>query len=85
MPGREIIMRMPLKIRFSVKCKRCGLRYPENETACPHCDGLSEDQLRRIRIRHRDALAGNAGLGRLLLYIAGLVIVVMVIYALNNR
>lgn len=85
MPGREIIMRMPIKIPFSVKCKRCGLRYPESEPVCPHCDGLSEDQLRRIRLRHRDALAGNAGLGRLLLYIAGLVIVVMVIYALNNR
>jgi hypothetical protein len=79
------MMRVPIKLRFTKKCPRCGLRYPEKEPVCPHCDGLSDEQVRRVRLRHRDALAGNGGLGRLLLYIAGLIIVVLVIYALRNR
>lgn len=78
-------MRVPVRVNFSKKCKRCGLRYPERELVCPHCDGLTDEQVRRVRLRHNQALAGNAGLGRLLLYIAGLIIVVMVIFALNNR
>ncbi len=78
-------MRVPIRIRFTRKCKRCGMRYPENEPVCPHCDGLTDDQVRRIRLRHASYLAGNANLGRLFLYLAGLIIVVMVILLLNSR
>lgn len=78
-------MRVPLRIRLTKKCRRCGLRYPEKETVCPHCDGLSDDQVRRIRLRHQHQLADNSNIGRLLLYVAGLILVVIVILSLNNR
>lgn len=76
-------MQFPVKIRFSSKCKRCGLRYPEKEPVCPHCHGLTDQQVRRIRLRHSNTLAGNTNIGRLLLYIAGLIIVGMVIFSLS--
>ena len=78
-------MRVPLKIRFTRKCDRCGLRYPEKDRACPHCSGLTDEQVRKVRLRHNNQLAAHSNLGRLLLYIAGLLIVGMVIFALHNR
>ena len=79
------LMQLPIKIKFSRKCHRCGLRYPEKEAVCPHCDGLTDEQVRRVRLRHMNSLAGNENLGRLLMYIAGLALVVMVIYMLNSK
>ena len=79
------MMRVPIRISFSQKCKRCGLRYPEKASVCPHCEGLTDDQVRRIRLRHQNSLAGHSSTGRLFMYIAGLIIVVLVIYMLNNR
>jgi len=78
-------MRLPIRIKYSTKCSRCGLRYPEKAPVCPHCDGLSEEQLRRIRLRHSRQLAGNANLGRLFMYVAGLLVVGMVIFYLNSK
>lgn len=78
-------MRFPISLRTTRLCQRCGLRYSKKEPVCPHCDGLSDDQVRRIRLRHAGLRGGSNGPGRLLLYIAGLVIVVMVIYVLKNR
>jgi len=77
-------MRFPLRISFTRKCRRCGLRYPEQETVCPHCNGLTDEQVRKIRLRHQNEQVGVANLGRLLLYIAGLLVVVMVIVLLNR-
>jgi DTW domain-containing protein YfiP len=77
-------MRVPIKIKRSRKCKRCGLRYPEKDPLCPYCDGLGDDQLRKIRLRHRNEFAENTNLGRLLLSIAALLIVAMVIFLLNS-
>ena len=39
-------MRVPLRVKFTKKCSRCGLRYPEKESVCPHCDGLTDEQVR---------------------------------------
>lgn len=60
------------------------MRYPEKEPVCPHCDGLTDQQVRKFRLRHNNALVGNENMGRLLLYIAGLLVVGMVIYFLNK-
>ena len=60
------------------------MRYPGNEPVCPHCDGLDDGQLRKIRLRHKKEFAENANTGRLMFYIAGLVVVVMVIYFLKR-
>lgn len=77
-------MRVPINLKFSHKCQRCGLRYPREETSCPHCTGLTDDQVLKIRARHRRELAGNDDLGRLLFYAAGLLVVAMVIFFLNR-
>jgi len=61
------------------------MRYPEKEAVCPHCDGLTDEQVRKFRLRHGNSLAGNANLGRLLLYVAGLLVVGMVIFFLNSK
>ena len=77
-------MQLPINIRFTKKCQRCGLRYPKKEEVCPHCTGLTDQQVREIRARHQSELAGNANIGRLFFYIAGLLVVGMLIYMLNS-
>ena len=61
------------------------MRYPEKETVCPHCNGLTDEQVRKIRLRRLNSQFEGANLGRLLLYIAGLLVVGMVIFLLNNK
>ena len=78
------MMQLPIRIRFTSQCKRCGMRYPEKEAACPHCEGLTDEQVRKFRLRHMNQLSANTKLGRLLLYIAGLFLVGMVIFVLNK-
>lgn len=77
-------MQVPVSIKFTRKCQRCGLRYPRNDTVCPHCAGLTDQQVSDIKARHEREHAGNANLGRLLLYIAGLIFVGMLIFMLNG-
>lgn len=77
-------MQIPIRIKFTSKCLRCGLRYPRNEAACPHCSGLTDQQVLDVKARHEHEQAGNANLGRLFLYIAGLLVVGMLIFMLNG-
>ena len=60
------------------------MRYPEKEAVCPHCDGLTDQQVHKFKLRHSNNLAGNANLGRLFLYVAGLLVVGMVIFLINK-
>ena len=76
------MMQVPIRIRFSKKCDRCGLRYPEKETSCTHCAGLSDKEVEELRTRHEDEHAGNANLGRLFFYIAALIVVGLLIAGL---
>ena len=77
-------MQVPIKIKFTRKCKRCGLRYPRGEQACSHCTGLSEGEVQALKEKYENEHAGNANLGRLFLYIAGLMVVGMLIVLLNG-
>ena len=77
-------MQVPIRIKFTSKCQRCGLRYPKNDTACPHCSGLTDQQVLDVKVRHEREHARNANLGRLFLYIVGLLIVGMLIFLLND-
>jgi hypothetical protein len=77
-------MQVPIRIKFTRKCQRCGLRYAKGDTVCPHCSGLTDQQVVEIRARQEREHAGNANLGRLFLYIAGLLIVGMLILLLNS-
>jgi len=72
-----------MKALFTKRCQRCGLHYPARLTTCPHCAGLSDEQLKHIRAKHR-AGGGYAYLGRLVIYIAGLILTIIVIYKLDH-
>ena len=82
---KRLSMRDPTMILLNRRCQRCGMRYPRSKTNCPHCQGLTDEQVLRIRARHRGELAEREQLGRLLFYVVGLLIVLMVIYALNKN
>jgi hypothetical protein len=82
--GEATVLPVPIKIRFTRRCQRCGLRYPKADAACPHCTGLTEREVQELKDRHEDERAGNANLGRLLLYIAGLLLVAMLFVALSG-
>ena len=66
------------------KCKRCGLRYPQKESVCTHCTGLSEQDVQELMARYKNEQKGNANLGRLLLYIAALILIGMIILSLDD-
>lgn len=76
-------MRFPIRVQLTRRCQRCGLRYPREQMNCPHCRGLTDEQVLKIRARHRRELMGNDQLGRLLFYIAGLLVVLLVIFSLS--
>ena len=77
-------MQVPIRIKLTNKCQRCGLSYPGSETVCPHCSGLTDQQVLDVKARHKREREGNADLGRLFLYIAGLLVVGMLIFLLNR-
>lgn len=76
-------MQVPIRIRLTRKCKRCGLRYPQKESVCTHCTGLSEQEVHELKARYKNEQKGNANLGRLLLYIAMLIFIGMLIFSLD--
>ena len=76
-------MQVPIRIRLTKKCKRCGLRYPQKESICIHCTGLSEQEVHELKEKYKNEQQGNANLGRLFLYIAMLILVGMLIFSLE--
>ena len=76
-------MQVPIRISLTKKCKRCGLRYPQKESICVHCTGLSEQKAHKLKERYKNEQQGNANLGRLFLYIAMLILVGMLIFSLE--
>jgi len=72
----------PPPIRFSNKCKRCGLRYPRKAGKCVHCDGLTDAQMKAMLLQKRRAHKNTANIGKLFFYIAMLILVGLAIAAL---
>ena len=77
-------MQVPIRISLTRKCKRCGLRYPQKESVCMHCTGLSDQEVEELKTRYKNEQKGNANLGRLLLYIAALILIGMIIFFLDE-
>jgi hypothetical protein len=73
-----------MKIMFRNKCQRCGLHYSANETVCPHCNGLTDQQVKQIKLKRGSKGTGNAMLDRVIIYTLGLIVVGVVIYKLNQ-
>ena len=72
----------PPPIRFSNKCKRCGLRYPRKAGKCVHCDGLSEAEMEDMLLQKKRAHVNTANIGNLFLYLAALIIAGIAIMSL---
>jgi len=73
----------PPPIRFSNKCKRCGLRYPRKSGKCTHCEGLSDDDMEAMLTNKKQAHKNTANIGRLFLYISILFLIGFVILSLT--
>ena len=70
-------------IRFSSKCKRCGLRYPKKAQECKHCSGLSDAQMDAMLFKKREAHENTANLGRLFLYITVVMFIGFLIFIMT--
>ena len=75
-------MQVPIRIKFTKKCKRCGLRYPAKEDSCSHCTGLTDKEVEELKDQYQNERAGNANLGVLFLFVAALIAVAVVIASL---
>jgi ribosomal protein L37E len=76
------IMQLPIKIKLTKKCKRCGLRYPAKEESCTHCTGLSDKEVEVLKEQYQNERAGNANLGWLFLFITALIVVAMIVVSI---
>ena len=76
-------MYLPIRIKRTRKCRRCGLRFPAKEPQCVHCAELSDREVEGLKVRYKRGHVGNANLGRLFLYIAALIGIGFVIAALG--
>lgn len=74
-------MYAPPPIRFSNKCKRCGLRYPRIASNCIHCDGLTDVDMENMLLQKKRAHTNTANIGKLFFYIAILIIIGMAVFA----
>jgi len=75
-------VRVPIKVKFTTKCPRCGLRYPRKELVCTHCSGLSDREVEELKEKYASYHEGNANLGRLFMYIAAVVFFGMLVASL---
>lgn len=82
--GKESTMQVPIKIKFTKKCLRCGLRYPRKETACTHCTNLSDREVQALQEEYESYHEGHQNLGRLFLYIAIVLIALMLVAILSG-
>ncbi len=64
------------------QCDRCGLQFTEDKDECPHCTGLSENELDELKRKIEEHHQSNSNIGKLFLYFAVIVLVILVIVAL---
>lgn len=68
--------------RHYKKCERCKMRYDPRKGACPHCAGLDEQQLKRLREQQARTRAGNRSLGKAFLFTAGVLVLLLLSWLL---
>jgi len=69
-------------IRRSWRCERCGLRAPKTDADCPHCHGLDDQELERLKSAIEARQASYRSLARLLNLAAALLAVVTLVFVL---
>ncbi len=70
---------LPVIIRRSRLCERCGLRFPGSGDQCPHCSQLSDGEVLALKEREEERQKVHAWLGRASLAIAAITAVVLLI------
>lgn len=70
---------LPVSIRRSRRCERCGLRFPRKEAQCPHCADLSDPEVLDLKEGMQEEQQGHANLGKLFYFIAALVAAALVV------
>ena len=65
----------PPPIRFSKKCKRCGLRYPRKDKQCLHCADLTDTEIKEMLLQKKQEHKTSANIGRLFLFITILIVI----------
>lgn len=70
---------IPPPVGRSEKCQRCSLRYPARKDECPHCKGLSEQEVETLRQQALQRHLAHAHLGKLFLILAIIIIVGLLI------
>ena len=69
------MMQVPIRVRFSTKCNRCGKRYPKEERECVHCSDLSDREVEELKLRFQEEHITNTNLGKLFIYISMLLLI----------
>lgn len=77
-------MQLPINIRRTRQCPRCGLDYPASAPACTHCSKLSDQAVEALKQRYAAEGPAEKNLGMLFIYIAALVIIGMFIYVISH-
>lgn len=78
------MMQLPIKIRRTRQCPRCGLDFLVSEPACPHCSGLSDAEVEKLKQQYAAEGPAEKNLGWLFIYIAALILVAMLIFGLSR-
>ena len=73
----------PPPIRFSKKCKRCGLRYPRKEVQCVHCSTLTDIEVEELLQQKKKEHKTSSSIGKLFFYIAILLFIGLVIITVS--
>ena len=73
----------PPPVRFSKKCKRCGLRYPRQEVQCVHCSNLTDVEVEELLQQKKKEHKTSASIGKLFFYIAILLFIGLVIITVS--
>ena len=78
------MMQVPIKVSFSKKCKRGGLRYPRKKQACVHCENLSDSEVMGLKERIKEEHVSNHNLGQLFFYISSVIMLFMLVIAVSS-
>jgi hypothetical protein len=80
-PGGTEQVLIYFKIQRVHRCDRCGMQYPWRLNQCPHCSALTDEELVLFKQRRKQELNEIAGLGRVFLGLAILLLILMVFVA----
>lgn len=77
-------MQLPINIRRTRQCPRCGLDYPVSAPACTHCSELNDQEVEALKQRYAAEGPAEKNLGMFFLYIAILLIAGLLVYVINR-